>query len=298
MTDATGFGPAVRAAGVVVTRLRDGQREFLVVHRPRYDDWSLPKGKLDAGEKFAAAAQREIREETGSKTRRLARLGSIAYNSANQNAKLVRYWLFEHVSGKFKPNTEVDEVRWLSAADVIQLLTYPRDREVFTWGATLADSPRAGRIHLVRHAKAGRRSAWEGDDADRPLSRSGRRQALLLSSHLTTSPVSRIYASSATRCTQTVTPLGLAIDEKVRSHKALLEGARAADLEKAFTAVEGSAVVMCSHGAEISNILDRVVASGAHLESRPEALPEKGSIWVLELTAGLVISGRYVPAPA
>jgi 8-oxo-dGTP diphosphatase len=298
MNDPLEAGPSIRAAGGVVTRRRAGDREFLIVHRPRYDDWSLPKGKLDSSEKYRTAAKREIKEETGSTTSRLARLGSIAYYSVNSNPKLVRYWLFEHTSGKFKPNNEVDEVRWLSAADAKRMLTYPRDRKVFEWGATLADSPRAGRIHLVRHARAGTRSNSKKKDKARPLSKSGRAQARTIALSLTGTPVGRIFSSPYRRCEQTVAPLGTAIGEKVRHDKTLAEGARPEDLLEFFGGLEGKAVVMSSHGAEIASLLELIEGSGSHLDPRPEELPAKGSIWDLDLTAGIVTAGRHQPAPA
>ncbi len=297
MTDPTGSGPSILAAGGVVTRRRGGDREFLIVHRPRYDDWSLPKGKLGRGEKYATAAAREIKEETGSKTERLTRLGSVAYNSLNRNPKLVRYWLFEHVSGKFRPNSEVDEIRWLSAAEAQRMLTYPRDRRVFEWGATLADSPRAGRVHLVRHAKAGNRSGGKKADETRPLSKSGRAQARLVSLSLTATPVGRIFSSPFRRCVQTIEPLGLALGERVRLEPDLAEGASVNAALEVLAGMEGTAVVMSGHGTEISYLLTKVLASGAHLDPRPDALPAKASIWELDLTAGSVTAGRYVDPP-
>lgn len=298
MTDPTRSGPSIRAAGGVVTRRRGPDREFLIVHRPRYDDWSLPKGKLDRREKYSVAAAREIKEETGAKIERVARLGSVAYNSLKTNPKLVRYWLFEYMSGKFRANSEVDEIRWLSAADAERMLTYPRDRMVFEWGATLADSPRAGRVHLVRHAKAGNRSDWKKNDKVRPLTKSGRRQARAIALSLTTTPVGRVYSSPFRRCIQTVAPLGLAIDEEVRKERSLAETSSVGSLLKTFSALEGKTAVMSSHGAEIENLLDRLASFGAHLDPRSGSLPEKGGVWELDLTAGLVTAGRYIPAPA
>jgi 8-oxo-dGTP diphosphatase len=227
----------------------------------------------------------------------LTRLGSVAYNSLNSNPKLVRYWLFEHLSGKFRPNAEVDEIRWLSAAEAKRMLTYPRDREVFEWGATLADSPRAGRVHLVRHAKAGSRSKSKKADKKRPLSKNGLRQSHLISLALTAKPIARVYSSPYKRCVQTISPLSIALNEKVRGEAALAENAPVDALLEAFARVQGKAVVMISHGKEIAAVLNRLLASGAHLEPRSEALPAKGSVWELDLTAGLVTAGRYLPAP-
>jgi 8-oxo-dGTP diphosphatase len=117
----------VKAAGGVL--LRPGG-EVALVHRPKYDDWTLPKGKLDAGETFEQAALREVEEETGLRARLLRELPSTEYHDANGRRKLVRYWEMEPLEGEFTPSHEVDELRWLPPDDAAALLTYDRDREV------------------------------------------------------------------------------------------------------------------------------------------------------------------------
>jgi 8-oxo-dGTP pyrophosphatase MutT (NUDIX family) len=115
----------VEAAGGVV--LRDGL--VAVVHRPRYDDWSLPKGKLDSGESFEDAALREVEEETGLRCRLVRELPAVEYEVRGR-PKLVRYWAMEAVDETpFVPNDEVDEVRWLEPSEALALLSYDRDRE-------------------------------------------------------------------------------------------------------------------------------------------------------------------------
>lgn len=289
--------PSILAAGGVVKRRKARHTEFLVVHRPRYDDWSLPKGKLDPDERFFTAAAREIEEETGSRARKLTKLGSIAYSSLGGKPKVVRYWLFEHEGGKFKPNSEVDEVRWVRAADALQLLTYPRDRNVFAWGATLADSPRAGKVHLVRHAKAGSRAAWKKDDRVRPLSKPGRSQAMQIAATLAATPVQRILSSSYARCVQTLEPLAASISEKVRDEATLAEGASTGDLVDRLSQLEGTASVLCSHGAEISALIAAAAARGALVEPGAGIETDKGGIWELELAAGIVTGARYRGVP-
>jgi 8-oxo-dGTP diphosphatase len=121
--------PEVRAAGGLVERAApDGTVHVLVVHRPRYDDWSFPKGKLDPGEGFLDAAVREVREETGLEVEVGDELASVRYRDHKGRPKLVRYWRMRAVGGTFEPNDEVDEVRWLPADEAQALLTYPHDR--------------------------------------------------------------------------------------------------------------------------------------------------------------------------
>ena len=114
----------VRAAGGIVRR--DG--EVLVVHRPKYDDWSFPKGKLDEGERWEDAALREVEEETGFRCSLGPELGSTSYTDSHGRPKIARYWLMQPEDGEFEPTAEVDEIAWLSPADAADRLTYDRDR--------------------------------------------------------------------------------------------------------------------------------------------------------------------------
>jgi 8-oxo-dGTP diphosphatase len=116
----------VLAAGGVVCR--DG--EVAVVHRPRYDDWSLPKGKLDPGEDFEQAALREVHEETGLRCRIERVLGDTTYHDRKDRTKLVRYFEMRPEAGEFAPNDEVDELRWLSPAEARDLVSYDFDRDL------------------------------------------------------------------------------------------------------------------------------------------------------------------------
>lgn len=116
----------IAAAGGVV--MRDGQ--VALVHRPRYNDWTLPKGKLDASESFEEAALREVQEETGLRARLVRELPGVAYHVAGR-PKVVRYWLMEvEHEGPFVPNDETDELRWVPAGEALRMLTYDRDRDV------------------------------------------------------------------------------------------------------------------------------------------------------------------------
>src|SRR5262245_42895613 len=121
--------PDVRAAGGVVWRLRNGKFEVAVIHRPRYDDWSFPKGKLDEGETEVAAAVREVGEELGSVVAVTRHVGAVHYEVFG-GTKSVDYWVMRHVSGRFVPTDEVDEAQWLRPKAARDLLTYDFDRRV------------------------------------------------------------------------------------------------------------------------------------------------------------------------
>jgi 8-oxo-dGTP diphosphatase len=123
--------PEIAAAGgVLVAREGEGSTRVAVIHRPKYMDWSLPKGKLEPGEGWLEAALREVEEETGYRCEASTELPSVSYLDRKARRKLVRYWLMEPVAGEFEPHGEVDELRWLGREEAEGLLTYPHDREL------------------------------------------------------------------------------------------------------------------------------------------------------------------------
>jgi 8-oxo-dGTP pyrophosphatase MutT (NUDIX family) len=128
----SGVARTIDAAGGVVEQ--DGL--IAIVHRPRYDDWSLPKGKLDKNESSERAALREVQEETGLSCQLIEELDPVSYTDNRGRPKNVRYWRMKVLSGEFEVNDEVDELRWLSKADALELLSYEHDRELV---AALAD---------------------------------------------------------------------------------------------------------------------------------------------------------------
>jgi 8-oxo-dGTP diphosphatase len=122
--------PDIAAAGGVVVRDGDGGPEVVVIHRPKYMDWSLPKGKLEEGEDWLEAALREVHEETGYRCEASVELPRVSYLDRKGRRKLVRYWLMRPLEGEFEPHGEVDELRWLGRGEAEELLTYPHDREL------------------------------------------------------------------------------------------------------------------------------------------------------------------------
>jgi len=129
--DLGGGRPDIAAAGgVLVARDGEGTSRVAVIHRPKYEDWSLPKGKLEKNEGWQEAALREVQEETGYLAAASEELPHVSYLDRKSRRKLVRYWLMEPIEGKFHPHDEVDELRWLTPGEADELLTYPHDREL------------------------------------------------------------------------------------------------------------------------------------------------------------------------
>lgn len=281
----------VRAAGGVVRRRVDGQVHTVLVHRPRYDDWSLPKGKLLDGESFEEAATREVREETGLECRIDGELPPSRYTDQHGAPKVVRYWSMEALDGHdLHPTDEVDDARWFTISEARDVLTHDRDRAVLDT-ATTADAP----AYLVRHAKAGDRRTWSGDDLSRPLSKTGRRQAKALVHVLSTRVIERILSSPAVRCVETVKPLSEQRGLPVEPCDELLEGAPLSGLLELLDELRSTPSVLCGHGDLIPGVIEHLDARGAVVG--PERGWKKGSVWVLEREAGLVVRATYVPPP-
>jgi len=244
----------VIAAGGVVWRERHGARQVLLVHRPRYDDWSLPKGKLTQHEHVLLAARREIEEETGVQVVLGAPLGVQRYPIRKNGAtaeKLVHYWSAAAVSGSdFEPNDEVDKIDWLPVDKARSRLSYPRDVDIVD--ALDKVTPVEATLVLVRHAEAVKRKDWDGKDTLRPLNATGTAVAGRLSDVLAALGADRLISSDAERCTATLSPYAEAIDRKLHLWPEISERGYDADphglrglRERAWR--PGRVTVVCSH---------------------------------------------------
>ncbi len=211
----------VEAAGGVLWRGDPARPEVAVVHRPRYDDWSLPKGKLDYGEHPLLAALREIEEETGFAAVPGRRLGSLRY-PVLEGPKRVRYWSCEAVAGAFTPNREVDALRWLAVPEALALLSPRQDRQVLERYAD--DTRRTHALVVVRHASAGDKKGWSGSDAERPLDPSGRGRAAVVAALLQAYVVGRLAAADVRRCRETLEPYARAAGLRVEAVKSATAG--------------------------------------------------------------------------
>jgi len=280
------------AAGAVLWRTASESVEVAVVHRPRYDDWSLPKGKLARGESVPAAAVRELAEETGATAVLGVQLGDSRYR-VPQGDKVVHYWSARASGGEFAPNDEVDELRWLPPEQAGGLLSYPRDGEILDRFRQLEPRPRP--LLLVRHAKAGSRYDWDGDDYQRPLTVKGREQAGELSKLLHLFGPTRAYAATPIRCAQTIQPLANRLHLPITPEPLLGEEDYWKDPDAAFARFlalsAGSEVaVVCSQGGVIPDLITR-------LTGKEEPPARKASTWVLGFAGDRVVTADYYSEP-
>jgi 8-oxo-dGTP diphosphatase len=281
--------PSVRAAGGVVWRLRNGKPEVAVVHRPRYDDWSFPKGKLDKGETEVVAAVREVGEELGSTVAVSRRLGDVRYRVPD-GIKLVTYWVMRHTEGKFDATDEVDDALWLRPKAARDKLSYDFDRRVLAdfSGVPIPDSM----ILLVRHARAGKRSEWRGSDRKRPLEPIGEAQAARLANLLALFQPDRVVSADFERCVETVRPLADHLGLSVRTDAAFTDEAFTGSpsaTEDALLALAkpGRVSVVCSQGVTIPGLIDRLGRGVRDADTR------KGAFWALSVVDGTVVSADY-----
>jgi 8-oxo-(d)GTP phosphatase len=274
----------IKAAGAVLWRDADGDVEVAIVHRLRYDDWSLPKGKLDRGETIPACAAREVLEETGYSCVLGRWLQQVSY-SVRGDAKTVDYFAAEAVSGSFAANDEVDSLRWLPIAEASVLLTYEHDRAVLAeFGRLPADLLL---VLLVRHAKAGKRSEWDDDDDLRPLSDAGWKQAAALRSLLPLWSPARVHAAPRVRCVDTVRAVAKDLAVELAEEPRLSEEGYWPDPDAGLVrllevaAEEGRAVVSSQGGVIPAVVRTLAEMGGLRLSEVP---CKKGSVWVLAFT--------------
>ena len=291
----------VLAAGAVLWRPGEsGAPLIAVVHRPRYDDWSLPKGKVDPGETEPVTAVREILEETGYASVLGRRLASVSY-PLEYGTKKVRYWAARTTGGGFSPNAEVDKLDWLPVAEAMLRLQYPHDRKVLRRFTRRPADTRT--VLIVRHATAGRKARYKGDDRLRPLDKKGRAQAESLVGQLLAFGAGEVHAASRTRCHQTVEPLAQELGVRVRDEPTLTEEGFAADadaarkrgLKIAAKADDETVPVICTQGKVIPDLISWwCERSGI----RPDkSRNRKGSMWVMSLHGDALVAADHIDSP-
>lgn len=267
------------AAGGLVWRVRKDTLQVLAVHRPRYDDWSWPKGKTRRGETLPECAIREIYEETGKQVMLGQLLPSVRYTLKNGRSKQVTYWAAEATSTShpallarprfhLASKREIDNTRWLSVEEAKDVITMKADLKVLR---ALTRAYASGRLRtrafvLVRHARARKRTRWHHDDLDRPLTPGGTRRAHQLVRLLSAFGVRYLHSSPATRCLATVHPYAATIGKRISTHDSLTETAHEEDPAAAantFTdllAIEGNSAV-CAHRPTMPTLLTMLEAA-------------------------------------
>ncbi|MFG1824690.1 NUDIX domain-containing protein [Microbispora bryophytorum] len=313
----------IRAAGALIWRGNEADPEVVLVHRPAYDDWSLPKGKLRRGEHVIAGALREVREETGLRVVLGRALPPVHYMHDGR-LKRVDYWLAHALDDPTAADgdqmaavgdqvaadgDEVDEVVWLPVEEARRRLTYAWDRSLLRAAGTapLLTTP----LILVRHALAGSRREWRGDDDRRPLDERGRAQAEVLATVLGAYRPFVLVSSHSRRCTQTLRPYADRHGLEIREETALSESGydpREAERTVRDLLAAHESAVLCSHGKVLPELLgmagealrgvrtaDRTLAKGGfavlhRAVDRGDAVDDDAAEHVLSLE-------RYTPQP-
>ncbi|MEV0614913.1 NUDIX hydrolase [Nonomuraea sp. NPDC050404] len=281
----------LRAAGAVVWRGDQHDPEVAVIHRPAYDDWTFPKGKLKSGEHVIAGGLREVREETGLTVLLGRALPPVHYMSADR-LKRVDYWVARAVADAgFEPGDEVDELRWLPVAEAKRLLTWEWDKGLLRalHVAPLDTQP----LVLARHSSAGSRSEWQGDDAARPIDSDGISQAANLATALPAYRPDLLISSPSSRCVQTLEPYAAAIGApdgepaEIRVEPLLSEEGQ--DPRKTPALVRGlpAPAAVCSHGKVLPGLIEALSGKRVHLR--------KGTFAVLHRAGGRVVSVERYP---
>lgn len=273
----------------------DGHPEVLVIHRPRYDDWSLPKGKNDPGESSQAAAIREVWEETGYRCRVIAPLGKQEYISPDGWKEVDYYAMTFWSFAGFKAGREVDEIRWIRISES-RLLSYAHDRRLVR-NTDYASLQSTTTLFVVRHAVAGSRRKWTRPDHIRPLTKKGWRQAHALADRLAPEGIDRLLSSPYVRCTQTLEPLGEMLGIPVEEHPALAEGGGMSTTMQLLDELSGVNAALSSHGDVIPATMLRLAQAGTVL-SDPIYFCKKGSIWAVNVMEGTPVSAHYEPPPS
>ena len=311
MRVAPGTPPPVLAAGALAWREGAAGVEVMLVHRPRYDDWSVPKGKLDKGETFPAAAVREVAEETGYRVRLHRPLPASVYLLPDGRTKIVQYWTAT-VRAQVAPGPEnpreVDEVRWVGLDAAIALLT--RQSDVVTV-ETLRRHVEAEELQTVpiivqRHAAALARAKWRKGEKSRPLNAKGRKQAQALPPLLDAFDPSRVMSSPRKRGKVTVEPIATSAGLVVKTKDELTEAGHAEQPSRTKAVVErvlheARATVVCTHRPVLPTVIATVrelSARGAALElPRQDPFLAAGEALVLHTTPGgsVVAIERHLP---
>ncbi len=282
------------AAGAVVFRVIDGIRHVLVVHRPRYDDWSLPKGKQAPDEYLPVTAVREVGEESGYRISLSGKITTVNYR-VHGRQKYVHWWeghLLNEVQGHIDP--EVDAVEWWPVDKAIAHLDIPSDVDVLISAIRRRHRPL---FFIARHTKAMPRKSWNGIDADRRLTERGRRQAKALIDLLSAFHIGHLNSSTSSRCTLTLKPYARRIATDICRYHQLSEESAAINPSGVAQAMEvmidmalkqRHPTIVCGHRPVLPAMFDYLGIECNHTL-------KPGEVAVVEIEQHKAISTYYIP---
>jgi len=290
----------VKAAGAVLYRPVGSGIEVVLIHRPRRSDWTFPKGKLEPGEHVLMAAVREVTEETGIRPVLGRPLATVRYQ-VDSGPKRVDYWaarVDHQPDAPFVPGDEVDRLEWLTPAAAGERLTYAHDARLLErLLAPVGDvgPPDGDTVPciLLRHASAGRKGAWDGDDLQRPLDERGAAEAAILADLLGCFGVQRVISSAAERCVGTVRPYAERIGAVIETEPAFTIRAAggsdhgdAARTRMTELLAKPSPMVICGHRENMPVLLAQARAVLPGFPPGDEWAPPKAGFWVLHIARG------------
>jgi len=291
----------IRAAGAVLWRYGARKKiEVALIHRARYDDWSLPKGKLDTGESMIACAYREVMEETGYTSIFGPELGEVTY-VVDGISKIVKYWSAQAAdkpTGTPDPQ-EIDQIEWLTPANARKKLTLDDDRSVIDFFLEFGTGTTP--LVLLRHAKAVKREDWDGDDGDRPLAHIGQLQAKRILSNFLPFAITQVHSSDAMRCIETIEPMTRALNMHPIFSTDLSEYRFAKDKEAALDYAQdlmnsGKSSIICSHNPILPKLLKKLIGKKNFKQLDQELKPAEA--WVLHHRDGEIIAIDWISAPS
>lgn len=283
----------IRAAGALLWRENSQlEIEIALIHRPRYGDWSLPKGKVDDGETTLQCAYREVFEETGVKAQFTRELGSVEYQESGES-KRVKYWAAKAPlsSQQFIVNEEVDEIRWLTPVDATTLASHDSDKSIIE--NFISQEPRTDTLIILRHTKALERGDWDDLDSKRTLDEKGLQQAANLITHLAPFAIDEIYSSDYLRCVQTVSPLADVRNLRITEIPNLNEENFEIDPERSISFANAvkqdeKNILICSHNPVIPTMLRGIL--NTKLKNKDLIKLEPGDAWIVHRVRGEIVA--------
>ena len=287
----------IRAAGALLWRESNERTiEIALIHRPKYDDWTLPKGKIEEGETALQCAYRELIEETGIKASFTRQLGTVEYEESGQRKRVI-FWSAQCAleASTFIPNEEVDVLEWLAPDQALAKASHESDRQMIE--SFLSQAPHTDTLIILRHTKALERGDWDEVDSERTLDEVGFDQAQLLIKHLEPFAIEEVYTSDYVRCVQTVTPLahsrGLNISQVPSLNEETFEEdpLRSVSFANALKQDEKN-ILICSHNPVIPTMLRGIL--NTKLKNKDLIKLEPGDAWIVHRVQGEIVGLDYL----